>query len=178
MAIEIERKFLVNEIPFKLDQYPVRIIEQGYLCVTPAIRVRRDNDSYYMTYKEPPRMPGQIGQTEYNLPLDAEAYAHMIAKADGHIIRKRRYLLPLNYDAYDDVFLYEHPDLAGQIAQGRMCIELDVFAPSPPAPFHGLVIAEIEYPSGDAYEAYHPAAWFSADVTGDVRYSNAHLSRM
>ena len=178
MGIEIERKFLVNRIPFQLDQYPVREIEQGYLSVSPAIRVRRDNEAYYMTYKEIRAYPGQIGQNEYNLPLTKEAYEHMIAKADGYIIRKQRYLLPLNYDAYDDVFLQAHPDLARRIGDGSMKIELDVFAPSAPAPFADLVIAEIEYPSSDAYEAYRPAAWFAADVTGDPAYSNAQLSML
>ncbi len=42
--MEIEKKFLVKSIPDNLDSYKLRIIEQGYLCTVPAIRVRKDND--------------------------------------------------------------------------------------------------------------------------------------
>ena len=49
--MEIERKFLVKKLPESLGQYKKREIEQAYLCNDPVVRVRRDNDEYYLTYK-------------------------------------------------------------------------------------------------------------------------------
>ena len=49
--MEIERKYLVSEVPANLKDYHCRVIEQGYLSTHPVVRVRKDNDSYYLTYK-------------------------------------------------------------------------------------------------------------------------------
>ncbi len=51
MGIEIEKKFTIKELPNDLSTFPHHIIEQGYLNVSPAVRVRREDDNYYMTYK-------------------------------------------------------------------------------------------------------------------------------
>ncbi len=177
MGVEIERKFTVKKLPEDLQEYPFHIIEQGYLSVVPAIRVRREDDTYYMTYKSRKDFgtcdnagrlgdsAGEIGKTEYNLPLDKESYEHLLRKADGNVITKKRYLLPINRDAFlEDIKLPEDADIK---------IELDVFG----GIFEGRVLAEVEFPSEEIAAAYHPAQWFDEDVTGDVRYSNAHMSR-
>ena len=44
--MEIERKYLVSEVPANLKDYHCRVIEQGYLSTHPVVRVRKDNDSY------------------------------------------------------------------------------------------------------------------------------------
>jgi CYTH domain-containing protein len=180
MGVEIERKFTVKSLPANLDTFPVRIIEQGYLNVVPAIRVRREDDHYYMTYKSrkgfgtdgmaadsDTSTAEEIGKTEYNLPLDEDSYEHLIKKADGNVIRKKRYLLPINDDAFEEAFLADHPGL-----KAKLTIELDVFGP----PFEGTIIAEVEFPDEETASSYKPATWFDTDVTGDVKYSNAHMS--
>lgn len=43
--MEIERKYLVSELPETLNNYPYRTIEQGYLNTDPVIRIRRDNEN-------------------------------------------------------------------------------------------------------------------------------------
>ncbi len=170
MGFEIERKFTVKNLPDGLAQYPVKIIEQGYLSVVPAIRVRREDDSYYMTYKskkgfgtsdEGPH-GDDIGKVEYNLPLDKESYEHLIKKADGNVIRKRRFIIPINEDAFDD------PELGKDLV-----IELDVFG----KPFEGRLLAEVEFPDEETAAKYKPAKWLDEDVTSDVNFSNAHMSR-
>ena len=175
MGIEIERKYTVKDLPKDLENYPYHTIEQAYLNVHPAIRVRREDDHYYMTYKGVGSSTGNmddIGKTEYNLPLDSQSYEHLSSKADGIIIRKKRYLIPLNADAYDKEYLSKNPELETAIGEGRIFIELDVFE----APFKGRILAEVEFPSEEASRAYKPAEWFSADVTGDPRFSNAQMS--
>ncbi len=49
--MEIERKFLITELPENLEQYPFHLIEQGYLCTAPVVRIRKQDEEYYLTYK-------------------------------------------------------------------------------------------------------------------------------
>lgn len=148
---EIERKFLIepHNLPQDLAQYPCHHIEQAYLCTDPVLRIRRQDDAYYLTCKS----KGHLSREEYNLPLTEEAYHHLLPKADGVLISKTRYLLP---------------------ETGGYTIELDVFAP-PHAP---LMLAEVEFPSEEAALAYNPPAWFSREVTYDNAYHNSALSRL
>ena len=90
--MEIERKFLIDKIPESIDLSGLkcRRIEQGYLCTEPVVRVRRDNDDCYLTYKS----KGLMVREEYNLPLTRAAYDKLIKKADGNIITKIRYEIP------------------------------------------------------------------------------------
>ena len=96
--MEIERKFVPVKLPDNLESYPHTRIEQGYLCTAPVVRVRRDGDSYYMTYKG----AGMMIREEYNLPLTKEAYEHLIVKADGTVISKTRYRIPIGNDLTAD----------------------------------------------------------------------------
>lgn len=146
--MEIERKFLVTNIPENLSQYPHRIIEQGYLSTSPVVRVRKDNDAYYLTYKG----NGKMVREEYNLPLTKESYEHLLKKADGNIIAKHR---------------YEIPDGIGKI------IELDLFE----GVFQGTILAEVEFESVDEANAYTPPAWLMEDVTFNPEYQNSNMSK-
>ena len=64
--MEIEKKYTIKELPENLESYPCKIIEQAYLNTTPVVRVRKSNDTYYLTYKG----SGLMAREEYNLPLD------------------------------------------------------------------------------------------------------------
>lgn len=182
MGVEIEKKFLVRELPKDLNRYPFHVIEQGYLNVHPAIRVRREDDIYYMTYKgdlnnkdeedHKKDEGGKIGKTEYNMPLDAASYEHMVSKADGNIIYKKRYLIPINKDAYTPEYIKQHHEIGQMMDNGDIKIELDVFE----GLFEGRIIAEIEFPDEDAARNYRPADWFGEEVTGDRIYTNAYMS--
>ncbi len=147
--MEIERKFKVKEMP-DLNLYPYKQLEQGYLNIIPAIRVRKDDDEYYLTYKGKGSV-GSIVREEYNLLLNKESYEHLITKADGRIITKKRYLIP-----YD-----------------KFTIELDVFE----GDLAPLVIAEVEFETTEEALAFVPPAWFGEDVTDNREYLNARLSQ-
>ena len=148
--MEIERKFLIEKLPsdIYLSSYKCRHIEQGYLCSEPVVRVRRDNEDYYLTYKS----KGLMVREEYNLPLTAEAYNSLIKKADGYIITKKRYEIP---------------------EKDNLTIELDVFEGS----FCGLLLAEVEFGSEEAALSYTPPAWFGKDVTNEKTYHNSNMAR-
>lgn len=94
--MEIERKFTLKELPENLESYPCHLIEQAYLNISPVIRVRMEDDEYYLTYKG----SGMLAREEHNLPLTKEAYYHLRDKADGKIISKKRYLIPLLHPAF------------------------------------------------------------------------------
>ena len=80
--MEIERKFLISKenLPSNLDSYPHHKLEQGYLSTSPVVRIRKEDDNYYLTYKS----KGLMTREEYNLPLTKESYKHMRPKADGY----------------------------------------------------------------------------------------------
>lgn len=144
--MEIERKFTIKELP-DLSKYSFHIMEQGYLNTDPVVRVRKEDDTYYLTYKG----KGLLAREEYNLPLTEDAYYHLVEKADGIIIRKKRYLIP--YEIYT--------------------IELDVFD----EPYENLIIAEVEFDSEEEATAFQPPSWFDVDVTLERRYHNSNLSK-
>ena len=144
--MEIERKFLVRSLPDRLADYQMRMIEQAYLNTDPVVRVRREDEDYYMTYKG----RGLIAREEYNLPLNEDAYRHLKAKADGNVITKRRYLIPL----------------------GGFTAELDVFE----GVFEGLCVVEVEFESMAQAEAFIPPAWFGRDVSEERTFQNSVLS--
>lgn len=103
MGLEIEKKFLITQIPKDLESYPSHHIEQAYLNKVPVIRVRKSDDDYYMTYKG----KGLMEREEYNLPLTKESFEHLREKADGSVIKKTRYVIPygeLNIEL--DIFDY------------------------------------------------------------------------
>lgn len=145
--MEIERKFLIKEGVFDYKSYPFKELEQGYLSTCPVVRVRKEDDAYYLTYKG----GGMMAREEYNLPLNKESYEHLLSKADGNIISKRRYLIPL----------------------GKYTIELDVFA----SPFAPLVMAEVEFSTKEEAEAFVPPEWFDEDVTFNREYHNSNMSK-
>ena len=146
--MEIERKFLIDTLPENLSQYPFRQLEQGYLCTEPVVRIRREDDDYYLTYKS----KGLMVREEYNLPLTKDAYEHLLPKVDGIVISKKRYLIPLT---------------------AKLTIELDVFE----GELAPLLLAEVEFETEEEANAFVPPEWFGEDVTYSSKYHNSTLSR-
>ena len=147
--MEIERKFLIKEIPECIDinTCKKRSIEQGYLCTSPVVRVRKDNEEYYLTYKG----KGLMVREEYNLPLTKEAYEKLVKKSEGNIITKTRYEIP---------------------EKDGLVIELDIFE----GVFEGLVLAEVEFGSEAEAKEYVMPEWFREDVTNNPEYHNSNMA--
>lgn len=159
--MEIERKFTIKQLPDNLDSYPFHHIEQGYLNAFPVVRVRKEDDEYYLTYKG----SGMMAREEFNLPLSQEAYYHLREKSDGKIISKRRYLIPLLKPAFQEGRRKPPADYS-------LTIELDVFDP----PFAPLIMAEVEFGSKEAAEGFIPPDWFDEDVTYKKEYHNSYMA--
>ena len=159
--MEIERKFTLKTLPDNLESYPFRHIEQAYLSVDPVVRVRKEDDEYYLTYKG----NGMLARDESNLTLNKEAYYHLREKADGNIISKKRYLIPLKNPGFKEGFPTPPEDYT-------LTIELDVFD----APFAPLIMAEVEFGSREAAVAFVPPEWFDEDVTYQKEYHNSYMA--
>lgn len=147
--MEIERKFLVRQLPDDLEHYEARQIEQAYLCTNPVVRIRKKDDDYILTYKS----SGMLERIEEEMSLTKESYEHLREKADGNIITKIRYLIP---------------------EENGLTIELDCFL----GIFEGFVMAEVEFDSVKQAKVYHPPEWFLKDVTYDKNFHNSNLSKM
>lgn len=158
--MEIEKKYTVKSLPENLETYPCKIIEQAYLNTSPVVRVRKSDDSYYLTCKG----SGLMAREEYTLLLDETSYRHLLKKADGNVISKKRYVIPIENPRFDDSCI--------PLVTPKLCIELDVFAP----PFAPLVMAEVEFPEIEMANAFIPPEWFDRDVTDDPQYHNSVMS--
>lgn len=146
--MEIERKWLIDKLPFSLDSFEKKEIEQAYLCTNPVLRIRKTDDRYGLTYKG----EGLVAREEYNLPFSKEGYDRLISAAEGIVLTKTRYLIPL--DPYT--------------------IELDVFH----GVYEGLILAEVEFPSLEECKAFVAPDWFGEDVSESGKYQNSKLCRM
>lgn len=146
--MEIERKYLVTYLPENLENYEKKRISQGYICTNPVVRIRRSNDDYFLTYKS----KGLMAREEYEMPLTAEAFEHMLPKIDGILIDKIRYMIPLDE---------------------KYVAELDIFQGT----LAPLRLVEVEFESIEEANVFVPPAWFGDDVTNSGEYHNSNLSK-
>tara|TARA_B110000008_G_C16486023_1_gene370147 strand:+ start:17 stop:502 length:486 start_codon:yes stop_codon:yes gene_type:complete len=146
LAIEIEKKFLIKNIPFNQIQYSHKIT-QGYIVSDQykVIRVRKKNNEYFITIKG-----NKIGisrfEFEYKIPKgDANDLFQNFCKI-GVIRKTRHYVHYKNHIWEIDEFHNEN---------------------------EGLIIAEIELNSED--EKFHIPDWIFKEVTGEAKYYNMNL---
>jgi CYTH domain-containing protein len=155
--MEIERKFRIyrNQIPFDISEFPSKEIRQGYILHSPALRIRKENEDYILTYKG----RGSLSREEINITLPEAAGEKLFTKCDGHLIDKTRYLIPAN---------------AKDATSGRdLVIELDIFH----GEFDSLCYAEVEFDSEESANSYIVPDWFGKDLTGIHGFSNSDLSK-
>lgn len=147
MATEIERKFLVKDLPDveSLDGQPMI---QGYLRAEAggSVRVRITSDGAHLNIKGP---GDGASRSEFEYPIPAaDARVMLDTLCVGHPVEKVRYRI-------------EH---AGHIW------ELDVFS----GVNAGLVLAEVELSGPD--DVPEVPGWVGREVTGETPYYNASLA--
>ena len=149
--MEIERKYLVDSLPANLANYESVEIEQGYLCTSPTLRIRRMGDSFILTVKEHlVSTSSAIHNREEEFALSSDAYNRLKDKCEGRMVSKTRYRIPL----------------------GALTAELDIFH----GIHEGLRLVEVEFPDTAAADAFVPPFWFGPDVSTDCRYRNSYLA--
>ena len=146
--MEIERKYLIRQLPNHLNDYPHDEISQAYISTDPVIRIRKKNEDYILTIKS----KGLLAREEIEMPISKESFLHLLEKKDGINIEKTRYKIPES--------------------RGYL-IELDVFH----GVYEGLLLAEVEFSSEEAAQNYIPPAWFGEEVTYSTRYHNSNMSK-
>lgn len=132
---EIERKFLVKELP-NLSSIKVVSYERYYLFVGNGIelRIQRKNDEYELERKV---ATGDLSRTSDFCPLSAEEFNLLKRLSNKAIIR----------DAYQ---LSETPDVSIKIYHGD---------------YEGLVRAEFEFGSEIKAKSFTPPEWCGVEIT-------------
>ena len=146
MSREIERRFLVDDPPAGLP--PGTPVRQGYVAIDGdvSVRARQAGDAFTLTIK------GGTGRdrVEVEREIDAARFDALWALSEGRRVAKARSVLPL----------------------GEHRVEVDRFEDD----LAGLVIAEVEFPTPEAADAFTPPPWFGEEVTGRAEWGNPALA--
>lgn len=145
---EIERKFLIKNLPENLENFTHYEIRQGYISTDPTIRLRQQDDKYILTVKS----AGLMKKQEYELNLTEEQFNRLWKKTEGNTIEKTRYVIPLN---------------------DGLKAELDVYKGF----LSGFMNVEVEFASTKEAILFDIPDWFGQEVTQDPRYSNSSLAK-
>ena len=148
--IEIERKFLVINDSYKDLSYSSSIIAQGYLSSVPerTVRIRIKENHAFLTIKGASNASG-LSRFEWEKEISVDDAKKLLLICETGTIEKRRY----------------------EVQSGEHVFEVDEFH----GENAGLCIAEIELKSEE--EVFIKPSWIGKEVTGDIRYYNAHLSK-
>lgn len=149
MAQEIERKFLVKG-GFKAQAYRSVRIVQGYLSSVPerSVRIRIKGEQGFITVKGSSDTSG-VSRYEWEKEIPLTDARELLLLCEPGIIDKIRYLVNV----------------------GKHVFEVDEFY----GENEGLFLAEVELENEN--EFYEKPDWLGQEVTGDLRYYNAMLSK-
>jgi adenylate cyclase len=146
---EIERKFLVRQLPDALSTYPHAEMWQGYL-VTAAdgvqVRLRKAGEKCSLTFK---RNRGNV-RDEREIELTREQFDVLWPATEGRRLTKTRYHVPLR----------------------ERIVEIDVYS----GRHAGLIVAEVEFDDEQSARDFAVPDWLGEDVSHDPRYSNQLLA--
>jgi adenylate cyclase len=147
MAIEIERKFLVQGETWRRTQTTGTLYRQGYIPTLDkrTVRVRIAGDQSYLTLKGPVENCARL-EFEYPIPL-ADAMQMLDQLCESPLIEKIRY----------------------KINRDDLIWEVDEFLGGN----QGLILAEVELAS--AHQDIVLPEWIGEEVSGDRRYYNSYL---
>lgn len=147
MALETERKYLVNDASYRTMALSCHTIRQGYITreTKAVVRVRTVDAKGYLTVKGLTRGCTR-SEWEYEIPFD-DAIQMLREVCSGIIIEKRRYIVPF------DGMTWEVDEFGGALAP--------------------LVVAEVELENEDVPVSLPP--FVGQEVTGNPAYYNSNL---
>lgn len=148
--IEIERKFLVKNYSFKKEAFAKNHIAQGYLSSVPerTVRVRIKGEKGFLTIKGASNDSG-LSRFEWEKEIPVSEAKSLLLLCEKGVIDKTRF----------------------EIKKGNHVFEVDEFYNDN----EGLIVAEIELDSES--DTFEKPDWLGKEVTGDIRYYNAYLSK-
>ena len=149
MAIEIERKFLVNSTGYRQMAASMSRIRQGYICRESGrtVRIRIRDGRGFLTIKGP--STNGMARFEFEKEISLSDAEQLFELCQPGVIDKTRYLVNM-----PDGHVFEVDEFYGENV--------------------GLVIAEVELSSED--EPFEIPPFIDREVTGDRRYYNSHLT--
>lgn len=112
------------------------------------MRVRRRDGRSWLTVKSG---SGRV-RVEEEIEIEGDRFERLWPLTEGLRIEKTRYEIE---------------------ADDGLVIELDVYE----GDLEGLLVAEVEFESEEAADAFAPPDWLGPDVTEDARYKNQRLAR-
>ncbi len=139
--MEIERKFLVKNIP-ELKGLKSSEIVQGYVSISPEIRIRKKDDKYFITKKG----EGTICREEVECEVTKEVGEEYFSKVISNLVEKTRYYINI----------------------GKNIAELDIYK----GIFDGFVVVEVEFNSLEESNSFTPPSWFGEDISENMEYRN------
>ena len=137
MSLEIERQFILKQIPQDLEDHFHVEIRQGYLSVTEheEVRIRALAGGYSLTLKQ-----GQgLVRKEINVDLQEDQFEKLWPGTEGRRINKTRYF-----------YLYNNQQLHIDIYGGEL---------------HGLNVVEVEFRSRQEANAFVVSEMFGDEIT-------------
>ena len=149
MSKEIERKFLISELP-DLNEVKKAVVRQGYLTApsdSTELRLRQKNDSFFLTLKG----SGGLVRVEREAEISEQQFETFWPETEGRRVEKERF--------------------TGRLP-GGLSFELDVFR----GDLSPLRLVEVEFASETEAHEFVPPEWFGADVTEDKRYKNKNMA--
>lgn len=147
--MEIERKFLLTELPEACAGLTPVEIRQGYLAVEPEgqeVRIRQKGSKYFLTVKD----AGGMVRSEFETEITSSQFDVLWPATEGRRILKYRYNLDFKG------FSFEIDDYLDRLK--------------------GLKVAEIEFDSEMEARAFIPPAWVGREVTEETRFRNRLLA--
>lgn len=165
VAIEIERKFILPDVPTAERLGPGTHIRQGYLAEDDPVEVRvRITD---VAAKLTVKAGTGLSRTEVDITISAEDAEALWPHTVGRRVDKIRHRVTL--DAGPDATR----DATSDAGAAQHVAEVDIYSGT----LAGLRVAEVEFSSETDAESFDPPDWFGPELTGDPRWSNAALAR-
>ena len=148
MAFEIERKFLIKEIPIDIQQFPHKEIIQWYFSdpsTWKSVRIRHIWEEYKMTRK---KWNGLVRE-EIEVDISKEEFDQLWFQVENHFLEKTRYFIPYEWST----------------------IELDVYKN-----LQWLKTAEVEFASKRDAKKFVAPEWFGEELTTMREASNSYIA--
>lgn len=150
MPVEIERKFLVGELP-ELPRFArPQQLHQIYIARADGmeVRIRKAGRRHWLTIKT----GSGLARQEHEILLSHRQYQTLRHSDSSPSITKVRYRLPLN----------------------NTTAELDIYGGT----LTGLKVVEVEFPDTTEANLFVPPLWFGPEVTTAEEFSNANLASL
>lgn len=157
-SLEIEKKYVITDKNIKEMLKPLqkKNIVQAYISDKPVVRLRKLDDKYLFTLKSRHDIQSDnlLINNELETEISKEEFDNLkkLVNKQFRIIEKNRYYYPL-----DNGLVAEIDEYFGDLA--------------------GFYTVEVEFSSIEECEKFISPKWFGVDVSNDIRFTNASLSK-